>query len=283
MKRRKFVKQSLLALSSLGFLGGLYAWQIEPFWLEFVRLKMPIKNLPPHLEGKTLMQISDIHVGKRFDYRYLIQSFQKAKQYQPDIVVYTGDYVSTYKDEVLFSELHQVLQHAVKGSMVSIAILGNHDYGKNFQEAEVANKITNALSQHGIRVLRNEKLAVEGLQFVGIDDYWGTNFNPTQALQGIDTSTPSIALCHNPDVCDLPIWDDFEGWILAGHTHGGQCKPPFLPPPMLPVKNKKYSAGKIELTKAKTLYINRALGHLWQVRFNVRPEITIFELTTARA
>jgi len=163
MKRRKFVKQSLLALSSLGFLGGLYAWQIEPFWLEFVRLKMPIKNLPPNLEGKILMQISDIHVGKRFDYNYLIQSFQKAKQYQPDIVVYTGDFVSTYKDEVLYSELHQVLQHAVKGNLVSIAILGNHDYGKNFQEAEVANKITHSLSQFGIQVLRNERLAVEGL------------------------------------------------------------------------------------------------------------------------
>jgi predicted MPP superfamily phosphohydrolase len=47
---------------------------------------------------------------------------------------------------------------------------------------------------------------------------------------------------------------------------------------MLPVKNKKYSAGKIELSGNRTLYINRALGHLWQVRFNVRPEITIFEL-----
>jgi predicted MPP superfamily phosphohydrolase len=26
------------------------------------------------------------------------------------------------------------------------------------------------------------------------------------------------------------------------------------------------------------LYINRALGHTWQVRFNVRPEITVFTL-----
>ena len=71
---------------------------------------------------------------------------------------------------------------------------------------------------------------------------------------------------------------EYQGWILSGHTHGGQCKPPFLPPPMLPVKNKKYSAGKFDLKDGKTLYINRALGHLWQVRFNVRPEITIFEL-----
>jgi len=95
------------------------------------------------------------------------------------------------------------------------------------------------------------------------------NFNPQKA---------NIVLCHNPDVCDLNIWKNYNSWILSGHTHGGQCKPPFLAPPMLPVKNKKYSAGLIQLEKNRTLYINRALGHLWQVRFNVRPEITIFEL-----
>ena len=73
----------------------------------------------------------------------------------------------------------------------------------------------------------------------------------------------------------------YKGWILSGHTHGGQCKPPFLPAPMLPVKNKRYSAGQFELSGERNLYINRALGHLWQVRFNVRPEITIFTLERA--
>jgi predicted MPP superfamily phosphohydrolase len=58
-------------------------------------------------------------------------------------------------------------------------------------------------------------------------------------------------------------------------------KPPFLPPPLLPVKNKRYSAGLFELEQGRTLYINRALGHLWQVRMNVRPEITVFELQQA--
>ena len=87
-----------------------------------------------------------------------------------------------------------------------------------------------------------------------------------------------ITHCHNPDVCDLDIWNGFDSWILSGHTHGGQCKAPFLPPPLLPVKNKKYASGEIDLEDGRTLYINRAIGHLWQVRFNVRPEITIFEL-----
>ena len=97
-------------------------------------------------------------------------------------------------------------------------------------------------------------------------------------MDKFDESKANIVLCHNPDVCDLNIWNDYKGWVLAGHTHGGQCKPPFLNPPILPVKNKKYSSGEIDLEDGRTLYINRAIGHLFQVRFNVRPEITIFEL-----
>ena len=50
---------------------------------------------------------------------------------------------------------------------------------------------------------------------------------------------------------------------------------------LLPVKNRKYTAGEIDLQDGRTLYINRALGCLLQVRFNVRPEITVFELSKA--
>ncbi len=72
-----------------------YSWQIEPpFWVEFVEQKLPVKILPKELEGKILMQISDLHVGNRFDWNFLIESFQKAQQFNPDFVVYTGDFVN---------------------------------------------------------------------------------------------------------------------------------------------------------------------------------------------
>jgi predicted MPP superfamily phosphohydrolase len=278
MNRRIFIKRTFWGLTGIGFLSGLYAWQIEPFWVEFVKLKMPIKNLPDNLVGKTLMQISDIHIGKRFDYHYIIKSFDKAKEFNPDFVVYTGDFVSTYKEEVQYAELDEVLQNCVKGKLGTIGILGNHDYGRNWSQSEVADKITSKLQDNNVTLLRNEQTEVNGLNFIGFDDFWGLNFNPKLAMKNFDKSKANIVLCHNPDVCDLDVWKEYHGWILSGHTHGGQCKPPFLPPPMLPVKNKKYTAGKFDLEDGKTLYINRALGHLWQVRFNVRPEITIFEL-----
>jgi uncharacterized protein len=261
----------------MGILGGLYTWQVEPFWLEFVRKKMPVKNLPDDLTGKTLMQISDIHVGNRFDYHYIIESFIKAQQFEPDFVVYTGDYVS-YENEKQFEQLNEVLKHTVKGKLATVGILGNHDYGRNWSQQSVADQVSAQLDKSGISVLKNKQQDFEGLNIIGLDDYWALNFAPHLVMNNYDRSKANLVLCHNPDVCDLEVWNGYQGWILSGHTHGGQCKPPFLDAPILPVKNKKYSQGEIDLKDGRTLYINRAIGHLWQVRFNVRPEITIFEL-----
>jgi hypothetical protein len=97
----------------------------------------------------------------------------------------------------------------------------------------------------------------------------------------LNPAEAALVLCHNPDAADEPVWAGYRGWILAGHTHGGQCKPPFLPPPLLPVKNRRYTCGAFDLGDGRNLYISRGLGYLRRVRFGVRPEITLFRLVAA--
>jgi predicted MPP superfamily phosphohydrolase len=278
MERRKFLKNTLFTAVGASLIGGLYSWQVEPFWLEFVKVKMPIKNLPKNLIGNTLMQISDVHVGNKFDYDYIIESFYKARLFNPDFVVYTGDFVS-YETPEQFDQLEKVFKYAVNGKLGTAGVLGNHDYGVDWLEPNVADKISTILDKENITILRNEEVSFSGLNILGIDDYWGSNFNPVKIMNKYDAKKANLVLCHNPDVCDLNVWNNYKGWILSGHTHGGQVKPPFLNPPILPVKNKRYSAGEFDLYDGRTLYINRALGNLYQVRLNVRPEITLFELT----
>lgn len=259
---------------------GLYAWRIEPHWLEFTYPELPIAGLPRELEGRTLAQLSDLHVGKRVDDEYIIQSLRRVQELAPDFVVHTGDWI-TFSHTRDYEKLRRDLAHIPRGRLGTIGILGNHDYGSHWRAVEVADKVTAMAGAAGVVMLRNEALTVAGLQFIGLEDYWGPRFDPVGVLAEKGGDAATIVLCHNPDVADLPVWGQFQGWILAGHTHGGQCKPPFLPPPLLPVRNKRYTAGAFEISGNRRMYISRGVGHLLRVRFNVRPEIPIFRLRRA--
>ena len=276
MNRRRFLQGSA-ALAGTSIIAGLYAWQIEPHWVEFVRRKMPIANLPQHLWGKTLIQLSDIHVGPFVNDWFLIDSFDLTKILNPDIVVFTGDFIH-YEGNDTLDQLSKISKYFPKGKMGTLAVLGNHDYGNAYSESIIAENLTDILESAGVTVLRNESREVEGLNILGIDDIWGTNVFPEKALKSYDPEMGNLALCHNPDGCDSNFWGDYQGWILSGHTHGGQVRPPLLNAPILPIENKRYVAGEIDLQDGRQLYVNRALGHQEQLRFNVRPEITIFEL-----
>jgi len=135
------------------------------------------------------------------------------------------------------------------------------------------------LRDAGITVLRNQVGEVAELQIAGMDDLWAGRFDPRETLRTLDARRPALALSHNPDTVDLDGWQGFRSWVLSGHTHGGQCKAPFLPPPLIPVKNPRYTSGEFALDRERMLYISRGVGHVLQVRFNVRPEVTLFELS----
>ncbi|WP_185289875.1 metallophosphoesterase [Chryseobacterium lactis] len=279
MNRKTFLKR-VAQISVLGLFPALYSWKVEPFWVDFVQRKLPVKNLPKSLDGKIVMQISDLHVGDRFDWNFLIETFQEAKRFKPDFVVYTGDYVNSGTTEEQ-NALTTVMENCVLGTTATLGILGNHDYGNNWKDFECADQICEILEDRGITMLRNARQEAAGLNFIGFDDLWSPRFQPSEIMKEYDPSKANIVLCHNPDACDLNIWNGYQGWILSGHTHGGQCRIPGIITPVLPVKNKKYISGEIDLEDGRMLYINRAIGHSFQVRFMVRPEITVFTLTQA--
>jgi predicted MPP superfamily phosphohydrolase len=278
ISRRGFLRATGAAVSAAAGV-GLYTWRIEPHRLELVRRPLAIRGLPSSLAGRSLVQISDVHVGTRVSDDYVLATFRRIVDLQPDIVVFTGDFISYHGG--IFDQLPVLYRHFPKGHMATLAILGNHDYGLNWAHPEIAARVVDTIQGFGISVLRNQISEVEGLQVVGLDDLWAKQFNPAAVIARIESRRAAIVLSHNPDTVDLPGWGDYDGWILSGHTHGGQCKPPFLPPPLLPVRNRRYTAGEFALAGSRRLYISRGVGHLLQVRFNVRPEVTVFDLRSA--
>ncbi len=278
MKNKQKIKRITIFLLITGVLLGFYSWKIELHWVKYEQVNLTINHLPETLEGKSLVQISDIHIGNYVDKDFIKGTFSKVTALNPDIVVYTGDFVRLVHHKIPLVELNEVMRIAPKGKLQTLAILGNHDYGKNFQDSAAADSITDLLHGYHINVLRNESVTVQGLSIFGIDDLWGTNFDPAKAMKDYDPSKASLVLCHNPDAADLDVWNSYSGWILAGHTHAGQVRIPFWGSPILPVQNKNYDQGIKRISGNRTLYVSRGLGHSIPIRFNARPEVTIFTL-----
>lgn len=269
----------LAATSLLGIGTCYYTLYIEPHWVQETHLPMPVKGLPPTLEGRTLVQLSDIHVGRWVNDDYILSVFDRVRALKPDIVVITGDFVSHYRSIV--DQAAKVYSRVPQGRLATIGALGNHDYGHRAADIALGYELQNVFEESGITVLKNQAVDIEGLRLIGLDDRWGPFFEPGPIMSTVEAGSPTIVLSHNPDTADLPFWGAFDGWILAGHTHGGQLKPPFLRPPILPVTNKDYIGGRYDLSGNRTMYINRGVGHLLRVRFNARPEITVFNLERA--
>lgn len=281
LSRRAFLLSASSAAAGVAGVAGLgtYVRYLEPTWLEITKHTMPIRNLPAALIGTRVAQLSDLHLGPQVSDAYLLETFARVRALAPEILLYTGDLTSLHEN--LAEHADRIYSQMPRGTLGTYASLGNHDYGHLWSEPAAADQISGVITSHGATVLRNASAVVEGLYIVGLGDLWARNFDPTEAFARVPTNAPSIALSHNPDTADLGGWSGFRGWILAGHTHGGQCKAPFLPPPMLPVKNRRYTSGAFALSNERSMYISRGIGTTLPVRFNVRPEVALFELARA--
>jgi predicted MPP superfamily phosphohydrolase len=241
---------------------------------------MPLTNLPSSLVGKRLVQISDLHVGPVVDNSYLRSALRSLEDLAPDYLAITGDLMSSRRAESIDLVI-DTLRDSPVVDLPTFTALGNHDYGEGFRNYAVADELVDKLRNLHVTVLRNESVDINGLQIAGCDDLWSRLGNLSTTLGRVDHSRPTICLAHNPDTADLPDWSTFGGWILSGHTHGGQCRFPIIGAPVLPIRNKAYARGYVALNGGRNLYVNRGLGYTRRIRFGVRPEITVFTLATA--
>lgn len=273
--RRNFLRGTVGGIATAG---GMYGWAtvIEPHWVQVTDETLSMNRLPERFRGKTLVQISDLHIGST-DEAYLMSTIETVNSLDADIIVITGDIVDHYHPDAT-DAVRRIFATMNPGKVATLGCLGNHDYGYRWAQPDVADRVTQAMNDRGVMMLRDQRVDVDGLAFFGIDDLWGPKFRAAGVMRDADADRDAICLCHNPDVCDRRVWADFRGVILSGHTHGGQCKPPWMTPPRLPVRNRTYVSGFYDVGHSRTLYINRGLGYGYRARFNCRPEITRFTL-----
>ena len=278
MKRRRFIEIGVGAVAGTAVSTGLYAWRFEPRWLQRVEHELPIAGLPTALHGARLVQLSDLHLGENVEEDYIRHVFRVVDALRPDIVAFTGDWVTWHGPQQL-EMLRRVLKVLPRARLATVGILGNHDWGPGWRQRAVADAITHECDRAGVALLRNSALPLGDFTFAGTDDLWAGHCAPEQLVASGALRGPSLVLCHNPDALDRAGWGGYRGWTLSGHTHGGQVHAPFLPPFVLPVRNRRYTQGRIEVGDGRRVYISRGIGHTLRVRFLVRPEITVHTMT----
>lgn len=281
-----------MTLGGLSLSAGVAAntWLIEPKWVEVVEVDMPIPNLPAAFESLKIAHISDLHLSDEVSKEYLLGCVEKINSMNPDIAVMTGDYVTMLSGGKYGKGVAEIFD-AFKTRLGCFGCLGNHDYGvyrRHFpvDKSEHQN-LHNAMGESKVWILKNSSKAIEidgqQLWITGLGDYWARDFKPEAAFDGIAEDEFKIALLHNPDAI-FELKDHKPHAILCGHTHGGQVRLPFLGAPVLPIKNRWLDAGSYNVNDS-FVYVNRGLGVLpgftGSVRFNCRPEITLYTLKKA--
>jgi predicted MPP superfamily phosphohydrolase len=294
LSRRQFLTIGCGALAGGAgtcLLAPVYAMQVEPNWIEVTRLEVSIPGLPPALDGLSIAQLSDFHLGRHVKRDQVRRAVAIASGLEPDLIVLTGDFVTgAAKPSAACAEELATLAatHGV------YAVLGNHDNWTN------ADLVAANVAAVGITVLRDDVHSIEAgdgrLWLLGIEDpgytagFFGHTFGDFKAawedqrqrlagmLEEVPVDKPRLLLVHNPDFTEmLP-----EGRIdlaLCGHTHGGQVRLPFLGAPVVPsFFGDKYAIGLVRGPKT-LVYVNRGLGLIAPpVRFNCRPEVTLLRL-----
>lgn len=222
------------------------------------------------LSGKSIAQVTDIHMGRWVKPRHLRQIVDYVNEDEPDIVALTGDYVGYNSDDI--APCVQTLAYL---EPPTYAVLGNHDHWASTEQTK------NEFDRAAIPVLTNERIVCEfgdaQMTVIGVDDHVTRNADVDRAFRDHDDQGFCLTLNHVPSVA--PACAEMGAHlILSGHTHGFQFNVPGLTHKIAESFGTEYYAGPYRLGEGY-LYISRGLGSAsWPWRIRAKPEITFFEL-----
>lgn len=277
-ERRALIARGLAGVSlAVGLVLGASGVASARGRAKIARVRVPLAKLPAALDGLTIVQISDLHVGPTVGRAMLARIVDEVNALGADLVAITGDLVDGSVAE-LGADVAELGRLASRHG--TFFVTGNHEYYAG------AAAWVDELSRLGVRVLRNEHVTLGHaggeLDLAGVDDFsarglaTGHAHDLPSAVRGRDESRVLVLLAHQPrsvfEAARLGV--DLQ---LSGHTHGGQI----FPWNWLVRLQQPFVAG-LHQVGATWLYVSRGTGY-WgpPMRVGSPPEITVIELTRA--
>jgi len=268
------------AITTIGFLNARRTANV-------VHVDVPIRNLPAALDGFTIAQLSDIHVGPTIRRGYIQRIVDAVNGLGADMVAITGDLVDGTVTEL---RDHIAPLQSLRAKHGTFVVTGNHEYYAG------AHAWIDELRRLGLRVLLNEHVvlqtrSVKGAQtdeevlesalvVAGVTDYTAVHFDAAHASDpqlALDGAPPMVhtrvLLAHQPRSAPAAAEAGYQ-LQLSGHTHGGQ----FFPWNLFVPLQQPFTAGLHKL-KEMWVYTSRGTGY-WgpPKRIGAPSEITLLRL-----
>ncbi len=221
---------SALVFSALGVLNVLYPGVKE--------IDVWIKDLPSAWQDKTIVQLSDVHLGKALGVNFLNRVANKTNRLNADLILITGDLFDGMDGNLGRFTAPLDNLRAKEGVYY---IDGNHEIYAGLDEAYAV------INSTGIKPLKDDVVDIGGLQLIGISypdlNKPGNIYKIISENAVFDKSKPSILLFHSPTnigvsdnfgVKQSYFYPDIDFQIaqdlgvdlqLSGHTHNGQLFP----------------------------------------------------------
>ena len=273
--RRDFIQKMLsigiITTTGASTLVGLYNARKGP---TIMRSNVSLNGLGKNLNGLTIAQISDLHVGPTIKEGYVEGVVNQVNELNPDIIAITGDLVD---GSVKYLAKHVEPLKDLHANVGKYFVTGNHEYYSGVDrwlDKTDQLGLTNLIDSHDVITRGSDSITIGG-----VTDYRSSTIKPdhksdaNKAFYGAPKDIPKILLAHQP----WSIFNAHEAGTdlqLSGHTHGGQ----FWPFTYAVRMANPYTAG-LHDHNGTWIYVNRGTGY-WgpPMRLGVNSEITLVTL-----
>ncbi len=270
-----------LAAAGLVLLPLLLAWTalIEPADLRVERVDVPLPAARAPAAPLVVGVLSDLQCDRVGDHERA--AVARLMEGRPDLILMPGDLVQPATRagfEALVGPVRALLA-PLDAPLGVYFVMGNCDWGDG---------VRRLLKGTRVRILENESvlLAHGGREILlGGVDLMCASRRARDVLRELEQPGDALRLllAHRPDVAlELPQ-DTRVDLVVAGHTHGGQVRLPWLGPLVtLSAVPDAVAAGGLHALGGTRVHVSRGVGiergDAPPIRFNCPPEVTLLTL-----